>query len=80
MVGLDVFNLLGKEYLLCVDYRFRVFEISYSCCLSSTRTEAFTERLKSICAHHEIPATVVSDNGPRFSCGDFAEFARNYDL
>lgn len=75
MVGLDLFHLRGKEYLLCVDYRSRFPEIAY---LSSTKAEAVIERLKSIFARHGIPATVVSDNGPQFSCDAFAEFARNY--
>ena len=36
--------------------------------------------LKSIFACHGTPETLISDNGPQYSCEDFTEFVKEYEF
>ena len=55
MVGTDLFELKGQQYLVVVDY--------YPECIKLSRTTS-AQVLKAIFARHGIPET---DNGPQFS-------------
>ena len=74
---MDLFEWDGAHYVLVVDYYSRVSELRKQ---SSTCTRAANviTAMKDIFACHGVPCEVLSDNGPQFSCREFAEFARQY--
>lgn len=74
-VGADLCFINNRHYLVVVDYLSRYPEVAL---LSSTNAAAVIERMKSIFARHGIPETVVTDNGPQFSCSQFEQFANDY--
>ena len=76
-VGLDLFHLSGKDYLVVMDYYLNFPEIALLANSTSTRVTTHT---KSIFARHGIPHTVVSDNGPCFSSKEWQKFAVQYDF
>ena len=69
VVGTDLFELNGKNYLLTVDYIFRHPEVHE---LKSTTSASVINHLKSTFSRHGIPEVVRSDNGPQFSSLEFA--------
>ncbi|XP_064390623.1 uncharacterized protein K02A2.6-like [Halichondria panicea] len=75
MVGTDLFELKGQQYLVVVDYYSR-----YPECIKLSRTTSahIITVLKAIFARHGIPETVRSDNGPQFSSHEFTQFAQTY--
>ena len=76
-VGTDLFEWEKRTYLLLVDYYSRFIEIAL---LGRPNAAEVINHLKSIFARHGIPETVVSDNGPQYSCEAFADFAREYQF
>ncbi len=62
VIGTDLFELEGKQYLLIVDYFSRFPEVIQ---LKSTTSAAVISQLKSVFARHGIPETVQSDNEPQ---------------
>ena len=46
--------------------------------LYSTRASFIIMKMKGIMARHGIPEQVFSDNGPQFSCAEFAQFANTW--
>lgn len=76
-LGADMFTLDSTNYLLVVDYYSRYVEIAR---LTPTRSEDVVVHLKSMFSRHGIPEVLVSDNGPQFSSGHFAQFAVDYSF
>ncbi|KAK0147806.1 hypothetical protein N1851_012497 [Merluccius polli] len=76
-VGMDLFHLRGKDYLVVIDYYSNFPEMALLANLSST---CVITHAKSIFARHGIPHTVVSDNGPCFSSKEWQKFAVQYDF
>ncbi|KAL7851936.1 hypothetical protein SRHO_G00177210 [Serrasalmus rhombeus] len=76
-VGVDLFHLKGKDYLVVIDYYSNFPEMAL---LSSTSASCVIIQAKSIFARHGIPNIVVSDNGPCFSCKEWQEFSVHYDF
>jgi transposase InsO family protein len=74
-LAVDLFGWNGAHYALVVDYYSRYPELRK---LSSTRAANVITAMKEIFACHGVPCEVLSDNGPQFSCGEFAEFAKQY--
>lgn len=74
-VGMDLFQLKSKDYLLLIDYHSNYPEF---CQLSTTTAEHVIAHTKAIFARHGIPVPVMSDNGPQFSSQSFKEFAGTY--
>ena len=60
---------------MVVDYYSRYIEIAK---LISTSSNDVIRHLKSIFAHHSIPESVVSDNGPQYSAISFSNFTKEY--
>ena len=77
VVGTDLFELEGKQYLLTVDYFSRFPEVNE---LKTTTSATIIQNLKSLFSRHGIPETVRSDNGPQFSSQEFAQFASSYEF
>ena len=76
-VGLDLFELNGRHYLLVVDYTSNYPEVH--------RLEELTSRhiilgLKSIFARHGIPIMVVRDNDPKISGSEIRAFYRDWGI
>nr|XP_061820643.1 uncharacterized protein K02A2.6-like [Nerophis lumbriciformis] len=76
-VGMDLFYLKGKEYVVVIDYYSNFPEMAL---LSSTSSNCVITHVKSIFARHGIPHTVVSDNGPCFNSKEWQQFAKHYDF
>ncbi|KAF7712008.1 hypothetical protein HF521_001019, partial [Silurus meridionalis] len=74
-VGMDLFQLNDKDYLLLMDYHSNYPEFVQ---LTSTTSEQVIAKTKSIFARHGIPMTVISDNGPQFASQSFKDFAKSY--
>ena len=75
VVGTDLFELRGEQYILVVDYYSRFPEVVR---LPSTTSPTVIAVLKSIFARHGIPEIVRSDNGPQFVSREFSMFASSY--
>lgn len=77
-VGADLFELHGQHYLVLVDYYSNFFELMRL--TSSTRAKCVIDAMRSQFARHGSPELLMSDNGPQFSCGEFQEFAKKWDI
>ena len=76
-VGVDLFELDKKEYLITVDYYSNFWEVDK---LPSSSTKAVVSKLKSHFARYGCPDRLVSDNGPQFSSAEFQKFAKDWDV
>lgn len=76
-VGMDLFHLKGKDYLVIMDYFSNFPEMAL---LSNITSASVITHTKSIFARHGIPHIVVSDNGPCFSSREWQKFVEQYDF
>ena len=76
-VGVDLFELDNKPYLITVDYFSNFFEVDY---LTTTTATQVITKLRIHFARYGIPDTVVTDNGPQFSCEQFKKFASDWQF
>ena len=76
-VATDLFHWNNVDYVVLVDLYSRYFEISS---LRDTRAQTVINKLKSYFSRHGISATLISDNGPQFSCTLFADFCKEWDI
>ncbi|XP_021346504.1 uncharacterized protein K02A2.6-like [Mizuhopecten yessoensis] len=76
-VGIDIFTLNQKDFLLTVDYFSSFFEVDR---LHDKTAKEIVGKVRSHFARHGIPDTVVTDNGPPFGSNDFAAFAQCYEF
>ena len=74
----DLFQFDGKNYLLIVDYYSKFCEVSPL--KESTRSADVILAMKSQFARHGIPKELITDNGPQFSCTEFARFVSAWDF
>nr|XP_037272794.1 uncharacterized protein K02A2.6-like [Rhipicephalus microplus] len=74
-LGIDLFHLEGRDYVLIVDYYSRFPEIVT---LGTSSAKAVVAAVKSCFARFGIPDVVRTDNGPQFSSKEFADFATAY--
>ena len=77
IIGVDLFTLDDKEYLLTIDYFSGFWEVVK---LSSTTTEAVAKKLKVYFLRYGVPGTLISDNGPQFASQEFYDFAVEWDF
>lgn len=77
-VGIDLFDVDNKKYLIVVDYYSKYVELA----LLNSGSNALTviTHLKSIFARHGIPEFIVSDNGPPFSSNEFKSFINEWNI
>ncbi|UYV62145.1 K02A2.6-like [Cordylochernes scorpioides] len=79
-VGMDLFYLNGRWYLIVCDYYSRYPEISL---LQNLTAQEVISHLKSIFARHGTPETVRSDNGPQFQKvlgSEFSKFSKEWSF
>ena len=76
-VATDLFHWNNVDYVVLVDLYSRYFEVSS---LRDTRAQTVINKLKSYFSRHGISETLISDNGPQFSCTLFADFCKEWDI
>ncbi|UYV63745.1 K02A2.6-like, partial [Cordylochernes scorpioides] len=79
-VGMDLFYLNGRWYLIVCDYYSWYPEISL---LQNLTAQEVIGRLKSIFDRHGTPETVRSDNGPQFQKvlgSEFSKFSKEWSF
>ena len=76
-VGTDLFEFKNKSYPITVDYYTNFWEVDK---LPDTKVRTVILKLKNHFARYGCPDKVVSDNGPQFSCNEFATFARTWQF
>ncbi len=74
MVGTDLFELKGQQYLVVVDYYSRYPE----CIKLSLLIDYHNDSKSNFFARHGILETVRSDNGPQFSSHEFTKCSQMY--
>lgn len=74
-VGIDLFMLEGKEYVVVVDYYSRFFELEQ---LKRTTTKDTALVLEPIFARFGVPRTIRTDNGPQFTSTEFKELVNRW--
>ena len=78
VVGTDLFQLDGVQYLIITDYKSK-FPFIRKMPLQCTSSAVITAS-KQIFSEHGIPKTVVSDNGPHYSSAEYAQFASDWEF
>jgi len=73
VLGSDLFELKGDQYLLVTDYFSRYLEVVK---LSSTTSSSIIRALKGIFSRFGIPEVLRSDNGPQYASTEFEDFAK----
>ena len=76
-VGIDIFTLDQREYLVCVDYYSNFTEIDY---LQDQKAETVIHKLKMQFARHGIPDIVFSDQAAIFTGSQFKKFATKWSF
>ena len=74
-VGIDLFVIGTRNFLITVDYWSNFFEIDL---LWSTDTAAVVKCLKRHFARYGTPDEVITDNGPQFTSTGFSAFAETW--
>lgn len=75
VVATDLFSWDGQDFVTVADYYSRYFEV-YP--LRNTLAGTVIQQIKVAFSHHGIPEKLVSDNGPQYSCDEFAKFSKQY--
>jgi hypothetical protein len=76
-IGLDLFEIEGRSYLLSVDYLSNFIEVDL---LSTTTSKQVIEKLKKQFSRFGIPCRIVSDGGPQFTSVEFKQFTRKWGI
>ena len=76
-VATDLFHWNNVDYVVLVDLYSRYFEVSS---LRDTPAQTVINKLKGYYSRHGISETLISDNGPQFSCTLFADFCKEWDI
>jgi len=76
-VASDLFAWAGNDYLTCTDYHSNFFEVDQ---LTNTTSETIIAKLKNHFARYGSPNTLVTNNGPQYSLGQFKEFVNTWKI
>ena len=76
-VGIDVFHLYGKHYVIVVDYTSKYFDISQ---MKDCHSSTVVTHTKQIFSKFGIPKEDYSDNGPEFYAVDYKDFSKQWDF
>ena len=73
-LGTDLFEFDGNDYVVIADY---YSNMPFLCKIPGGQCNAtkVISILKEVFSEHEVPETLISDNGPQYSSALFAEFA-----
>ena len=78
MVGVDLFSLESKSYLMIVDYLSKwpvVRQLN-----NATTSNTITQMLKEVFSELGIPEKIISDNGPQFTSTHFRAFCNDLHI
>ena len=76
-LGVYIFELQGKQYLVIVDYYSGFVELDL---LTHLTANQVINHCKSQFSRHGIPDVLISDNGPQFSSHEFQQFVKHYQI
>lgn len=77
-IAADLFQWQNGHHLVIIDYFSCYIEV---CSLQgNTSAKQIIARFKAVFARFGCPEVLVTDNGPQFSCHEFAQFAQDYDF
>lgn len=76
-VGVDLFELDQKQYMITVDYYSNFLEIDH---LKSTTSTSIVLKLKNHFSRHGCPDRLICDIGPQFVSAKFLKFAKEWDF
>ena len=76
-VGTDLFEIGNDHYLILVDYYSNFIEVAP---LPNTSSRTVIGHIKANISRYGIMETLVSDNGPQYSCREFKEFMKEYNI
>ncbi|XP_014675268.1 PREDICTED: uncharacterized protein K02A2.6-like [Priapulus caudatus] len=76
-VGMDLFEVLGKHYLVVVDYYSGFIEVEPVESMTSAR---IVKILKRQFARFGIPQLIMSDGGPQFVSAEFKHFVETWGI
>ena len=74
-VRTDIFTWEKKTCPVVVDCFSRYTEVAY---LNVATASTVIAALKNIFGHHGVPEVLMSDNGPKYVCAHFKDFASEY--
>ena len=74
-IGVDLFEIKGRNYLVTVDYYSNFLKVNY---LSTTMTKQVITKLKGHFARYGIPLQMVTDSGPQFLSWVFRKFTTEW--
>ncbi|KAL3836806.1 hypothetical protein ACJMK2_022219 [Sinanodonta woodiana] len=76
-IGLDLFEIQGRNYLLAIDYysNFIYFDL-----LTTTSSSQVIIKLKKQLAQFGIPRIIISDGGPQFMSDEFGQFTKQWGI
>ena len=77
MVGADICESKGDQYLIVSDYFSRYIEIAH---LKNATSFCVIQSMKNIFSRHGIPEKVVTDNGRQFVSSEFQNFADKWNF
>ena len=77
-VGGDLFELLGKHYLILVGYYLGFVELNHL--YTTTSNQVITQCKSSQFVCHGIPNIIITDNGPQSASYEFKQFAQDYQF
>ena len=76
-LGIDIYELQGKQYVVIVDYYSRFVELDL---LTNTTAKQVINHCKSQFSRHAILDVLISDNGTQFSSHEFKQFIKHYQI
>ncbi|XP_062614646.1 uncharacterized protein K02A2.6-like [Saccostrea cucullata] len=76
-IGLDLFEIQGKHYMVSVDYFSSFIEVDY---LPTTTSARVISLLKKQFSRFGIPNVIISDGGPQFRCQEFQDFVKTWKI
>ena len=76
-IGMDLFHIKGRNYLITVDYYSQYFEVDF---LQELSTFHVITKLKAHLARFGLPEKIIVDNGPQFSNHMFKNFCSRYQI
>ena len=76
-LGIDIFTIKGRNYLITADYYSQFFEVDY---LQTMTTSTVIHKLKAHFARYGLPDLIYSDNGPQLVSKEFNDFCKSYGI
>ena len=72
-VGVDICEFKQQHFIVMVDYYSRYIDVTK---LPNLKSSSVIGKLKGFFAHHGIPNTVISDNGPQFAASELKKHSQ----